>query len=399
MCSMAAEALGPAGSVALLTAGLDGLAAEDLRSLSAVEQGRCIRNLLAQRNRMDAEISRRVAVFDRTGAYGVDGMHSAAAWLGREGHLAPNAASEQIRVARELVALPHVADAFAAGEVGFAHCATITRVLEDAPAEVVAEAEPELVAVARQTDPRQLKRRTRHLRHTFDPESVEAEAEHLHQRRRLHLSESMDGLYFIDGVLDPETGAMLQTALNSLMLPSSPDDRRTAPQRRHDALGDLLRLQLDRGELPVVGGQRPHLILTADIATLARLPGSRAADLAWGQPVPAETLRRVACDCAVTPIMVTEMGDPLSVGRTRRTFTSAQRRALVLRDKGCVLCGRPPQWTQAHHLRHWIEGGETSVRNGALVCHRCHRKLHEGGFQLVRKPDRTWAAIRPSLPP
>jgi Domain of unknown function (DUF222)/HNH endonuclease len=283
--------------------------------------------------------------------------------------------------------------------VGFQHTALMTRVLDEAPAEVAAEAEPALVEVARRVDPHRLGMLTRHLRHTFAPEAVLQDAEHNHERRRLHLSESWEGLYFIDGVLDTEGGALLRTALDALMGPRSGDDDRTAAQRRADALTDLARRQLDGGELPQVGGQRPHLTLTADIATLARLPGSRAADLDWGQPVPAETLRRIACDASLTCVLVSADGEPLSVGRARRTFTASQRRALVLRDKGCVLCGRPAAWCSGHHLVHWIDGGETSVRNGALLCHVCHRRVHEGRFRLVRTPDGTWASVRDPRPP
>ncbi|HXM56641.1 MAG TPA: HNH endonuclease, partial [Candidatus Dormibacteraeota bacterium] len=116
-------------------------------------------------------------------------------------------------------------------------------------------------------------------------------------------------------------------------------------------------------------------------------------------PVPAETLRRLACDASVTCVLVSAEGDPLSVGRTRRTFTPAQRKALALRDGGCVLCGRPAAWTACHHLHHWIDGGETSVTNGALLCHRCHVRVHEGGYRLVRRPDRTWTAVRDPRPP
>ena len=98
-------------------------------------------------------------------------------------------------------------------------------------------------------------------------------------------------------------------------------------------------------------------------------------------------------------MLVSESGDPLSVGRTRRTFSGPLRKALALRDQGCVLCGRPVAWCTGHHLVHWIDGGETSKENGALVCGRCHRKVHEGGFRLVRKPEGGWAAVRPARPP
>jgi Domain of unknown function (DUF222)/HNH endonuclease len=378
---------------------LDQLDREDLAGMPSVALGEQIEGLFTILNRTAAAISRRVAAFDRGRGCAAYDAHSTAAWLRQRVRLAPNAASEQVRVARQLCRHAEAGQAFAAGEVGFAHTQVITRVLEDAPAEVAGEAEPALVEAARRTDPHRLGMLTRHLRHTFAPEAVLAEARHDHERRRLHLSESMDGVFYLDGVLDTETGALLRTALDAVMGPPAKNDERTPAQRRHDGLGDLLRQRLDSGELPMVGGQRPHLTLSADLATLARLPGSRAADMDWGQPVPAETLRRIACDASVTCVLVSAAGDPLSVGRTRRTFTPAQRRALALRDGGCVLCGRPVAWTACHHVEPWIDGGETGVANGALLCHRCHVSVHEGGYRLVRRPERTWTAVRDPLPP
>src|SRR5215472_10323385 len=400
MCSVAAAALGPAlASLDGLVESFDQLAREEPRDLPSSLLGEQIAALFMLRSRMDAEIARRVAVFDRTRGFAACDAHSTTAWLRGEVRLSPNAASEHVRVARQLDRLPEVGRAFAAGEVNLQHVQTITRVLEEAPAEVAEEAGPSLVDLAQRIDPHRLGAVTRHLRHTFAPDAVVRDEVHHRERRRMHLSESTDGVYYLDGVLDTETGAMLRTALDSLMGPPARDDERSWPQRRHDALGDLVRRQLDGGELPQVGGQRPHLTLTASVETLAKLPGSKAADLDWGVPVSGELLRRVACDCELTCILVDGNGDPLSVGRTSRTFTPAQRRALVARDRGCVLCGRPAAWCDSHHVVDWIDGGETSVANGALVCARCHHRLHEGGYRLVRKPDRTWTAIRGPQPP
>ena len=138
-------------------------------------------------------------------------------------------------------------------------------------------------------------------------------------------------------------------------------------------------------ELPRAGGQRPHLTLFADLQTLQQQPGSRAAELDWGQPVPGETARRLACDAALTPILVDERGEPLSVGRTTRVIPPWLRRALVARDRTCRWpgCDRPACWTDGHHLRHWVDDGETKLANTALVCRRHHVRLHEGGYRLV----------------
>jgi len=81
-------------------------------------------------------------------------------------------------------------------------------------------------------------------------------------------------------------------------------------------------------------------------------------------------------------------GQPLSVGRARRTIPAAMRRALSLRDRGCAYpgCDRPPEWTDAHHIRHWADGGETALSNLVLLCRLHHRRVHEEGWKLSRGP-------------
>ena len=399
MCAVAVAAFTQDSPLDMFSDALEQLDREEPLDMSSTALGQQIECLFTLQNRLSAAITRHLAVFDRTQGYAAFDAYSTASWLRHRVRLSPNAASEQVRVARQIDRHPTASRAFAVGELGFQHTQIITRVLDEAPAEVTAEAEPALVEVAHQVDPHRLGMLARHLRHTYAPEAVLQDAVDNRERQRLYLSESMDGLYFLDGVLDTEGGALLCTALDALMGPLSRDDNRSAAWHRAEALKDLVRRQMDGGELPQVGGQRPHITLTADLATLAKLPGSRAADLDWGQPVPAETLRRIACDAALSCVLVSADGEPLSVGRARRTFGPSQRRALVLRDKGCVLCGRPPAWTAGHHLKHWIDGGETSVRNGALLCHMCHHRVHEGGFRLVRKPDGTWVAVRDKRPP
>ena len=259
-----------------LSEALDQLEREDPLDMPSSALGQQIDGLFTVLNRLASALTRQIAVFDRTQGYAAFDAHSTAAWLRQRVRLSPNAASEQVRVARQLDRLPEVGRAFAAGDVGFQHTAVMTRVLDEAPAEVAREAEPALVQVARRVDPHRLGMLTRHLRHTFAPEAVLDEAGRNYERQRRSLSESMDGLYYLDGVLDTEGGALLRTALDAIMGPPACDDGRPPTWHRAEALKELARRQLDAGELPRVGGQRPHLTLTADIATLARLPGSRA---------------------------------------------------------------------------------------------------------------------------
>ena len=89
------------------------------------------------------------------------------------------------------------------------------------------------------------------------------------------------------------------------------------------------------------------------------------------------------CDAGIIPMIFTGPGRPLHVGRTRRTFTPAQRRALAARDRGCTFPGahRRASASQAHHLEHWEHGGPTDLDNAALLCRYHHQLLHREGWQ------------------
>jgi Domain of unknown function (DUF222) len=95
-----------------------------------------------------------------------------------------------------------------------------------------------------------------HLRHCLEPDGVLNDANEAYDRRFVHLSQTLDGIFRLDGQLDAEGGAALRSALEALMGPPADDDDRTATQRRADALVELARQQLDGGALPEVAGQK-----------------------------------------------------------------------------------------------------------------------------------------------
>jgi hypothetical protein len=216
----------------------------------------------------------------------------------------------------------------------------------------------------------------------------------------------------------------------------------------------LARRALEGGRLPQTGGVRPQLTVLVDLDSLVGHPGtgSLGGDTACG-PLDPEACRRLACDGAVTRVLVTRHprlhghhdpghhghdpgpyvdpggqrghhdpdGDqglaaqlraaaallppvlggapsqPLDVGRTSRVVSPAQRTALAVRDGGCVFpgCDRPLAWCEAHHLWHWLHGGPTDLDNLALLCRAHHRAVHEGGWQLTRAPDGRLTATPP----
>ena len=132
-----------------------------------------------------------------------------------------------------------------------------------------------------------------------------------------------------------------------------------------------------------------HMLIIAGHDLLTGVPGAAPARLCDGTMIPADTARRVACEAALTRVVLDAEAEPLELGRTTRLFSTAQVRALIARDQGCrwTGCDTPPVTCTPHHVTWWTNGGGTDVTNGALLCPVHHRMVHEDRWQLTRDPD------------
>jgi len=220
------------------------------------------------------------------------------------------------------------------------------------------------------------------------------------ERRGLHVSPTVFGMVRVDGDLDPENGQALITAIRAVVdaetRSGDESDTRTPSQRRADALGEICRRHLACADRPLVGGERPQVSVLVDLEALQG--GAGRAELEEAGPIDAESARRIACDAAVARVITKAPSEPIDVGRRSPVVSPALRRALVVRDRGCTFpgCDRPPGWCDGHHVKHWADGGETSLANTTLLCRRHHRLVHPpNGFRLVmadgrpvfRRPD------------
>jgi hypothetical protein len=431
----------PASLAALATV-VDRLAAEDLDALPDAQAAQRVLVLRGLIERLEGVWLRELAGVDGRGAAGTDHgvpVASTAGWLRARTRMGLPDAHQRVRVARALHRGPlgGTAQALATGELSYPHAAALTRSTQALPAATVAQAEPVLLEAARRLDPPRLRKVVGHLGEVADPDAADTRVQRQHDRRGLWVAPTFEGMVAVDGLLDPEAGETLLTALEPLARPSTADDDRTAAQRRADALTELARRQLEGGRLPQSGGVRPQVTVTVDLASLLGQPGLPSAEGGWVGPLPAETARRLACDAAVTRVLVTrhhrddhhaagEASDnsgadddlaarlraamtllppalggarpePLEVGRATRVVAPAQRTALTVRDGGCRFpgCDRPVAWCDAHHLRHWLHGGPTDLQNLVLLCRGHHHAVHEGGWRLHRHPDGTFTATPP----
>lgn len=204
-------------------------------------------------------------------------------------------------------------------------------------------------------------------------------------KARVSLSQPFDD----DGIaeyrlrLDPEGKEVLEAALGPLSAPqpsSQGPDPRSSDQRRGEALVEICRrAAAARGG--AAGTTKATVFVTVDYQDLKARAGAGRCALS-GQLLAPETIRRIACDATIIPVVLGSGSEVLDVGRARRLFTPGMLRAMWLRDKGCTIpgCAAPPTWADAHHLVHWVDGGVTALTNGALLCGRHHTIAHQKGW-------------------
>jgi hypothetical protein len=364
----------------------------------------------------EAAFTHVLADFDAAG----DGerLHAAPStqsWLRGVLGLASGEASERVRVARAsrttlaapvaaLVAGSSASDSSAsdsdlessgdestggpATHLSYEHVRAVHRTLRALPPSVHQDAVETLTVLAGHLGVDDLRAAGRHLRSVVDPDGSARHAESDFGRRWLSISPLLDGMSSIDGVLDAESATRLTMALAPYLVPSDPDDLRTADQRRADGLVEIVETAVRSGDLPTLSGASTALQVEVPFATLvgdsprpARVVGNTASAV-WLLPASAE---RLSCDASVRRLLFDPTGVPLDLGRQVRAFTSAQRKALAARDAGCRFpgCGRPAQHTDAHHIVPWARGGVSDLTNGLLLCRHHHRRVHEGGWTIT----------------
>jgi Domain of unknown function (DUF222)/HNH endonuclease len=373
--------------VSTLLSALEELRAEDLGALSADALASDLDELERASRIVDAELGRRLSEFERRRAFAVDGHLSTAAWLAHRQGLSRSAAEGRVRRAQALERMPAVARAFGDGDVSESAVHVLSAAREAAP-EAFARSESALLEVARSMSFGELRRVVDTWRIAADPDRALEDEDRRFERRRLDVGTTIDGMVRVDGELDPETGQALIAALRAVVdvetRTSTTADPRTPTQRRADALGEVCRQWLDSLERPTVAGERPHVVVTMDVSALRG--GASAAELEDAGAVTAATARQFACDANVSRVITRGASEPLELGRRTKVVPAPLRRAVAVRDRGCRFpgCGRPPGWCDAHHVRHWADGGETALDNLVLLCRPHHRVIHRGfGVEMV----------------
>ncbi|MFC4694209.1 HNH endonuclease signature motif containing protein [Geodermatophilus arenarius] len=358
--------------------------------------------LVAERNRIDARLARAVRAAELSQAPERDGLTSMASWLRGHCRLSGAAAARLVRTGRALEHLPALAEAH---DAGLATSEQMAKAAEAVTPERLASAVEQgvdlavvdavLTGVAIEQSHADLVAVVQHYCNALDPDGPEPDPT---EGRSLTLARHADGSLSFRGHLDAVGGERLQTALEAHVQADRPaGDERTRAQRLGDALVQVADNVLTSGSLPTLRGHRPQIAVVIDLDDLVDPAGRpNAGRMGFGATISAARARWLACDGAVSRVVFGPDGAPLDLGRERRLMSRHIRRAAELRDGGCVFagCGAPTWWCDVHHLVHWIDGGDTSLDNAALLCERHHTKVHHG-FRVERRPDGRWRTYRP----
>jgi hypothetical protein len=338
-----------------------------------------------------------VCEFDNRFGFAKWSFKSCAEWLAWRCQISLSAAREKVRTALALSDLPAISAAFANGRLSYTKVRALTRVAR-------AHDEDLLLAYALDATAAQVEERCRQMRNVR-PKATDS-ARHVWEQRSLTVARNPErGTIIITVEVPAEDGELVSQALDRAVASgdvaqgrdhiaaygeerSSTDSWRA---QQADALIAMARAYLAgaaaSGRTATDGkesgaGVADHYQLVVHVDEKSLRGGAGRSDL------PLETVRRLSCDGNLLALIDDDRGRPLALGRKRRVVSPALKKALLSRDRGCSFPGcQRKHYIDAHHLKHWANGGRTELDNLTLLCSYHHHLLHEGGFSICRRHD------------
>lgn len=233
----------------------------------------------------------------------------------------------------------------------------------------------------------------------LDQDGAEPKEEQAMRMRGVTIGVARDGVVPLRGSLLPEVAAQFQRICDATGSPRAgegvsfrpdgdghsgfADDPRTSSQKRHDALATALSVAASSEQLPTIGGAAPTLVISVRAEDLVSDTGWAHVD-GIDAPVSVRAAAHAGCAGVIQRVLLGENGRIQRVGTEERVFNRHQRRAIALRDGGCIIpgCGVRAAWCEIHHVVDHAQGGPTDTDNGVLLCWNHHRFIDHGGWKI-----------------
>ena len=319
--------------------------------------------------------------------------------IGRGGTCSKRQAERISRRAEAMGSLPAVSGQLGKGRIGTEHADTLAHAvnrLDDDGRTVLQSLDEELAAAAAASTPAQFRR---YVERVVDQLAADRGLERAaRQRNATALTKGINsetGMYWLRAEFDPESGARLFRAIDAQTAalakgsePTSPTTSMSPPDRSNLAARALVDLATSPNRSTRPG--RVELLALVDLGTLVGgLRDDSVCEFDDGTDIPVATMRRLACDAHILPVVLGGDGVVLDVGRSRRLATEDQRRALraMYRTCGIGTCDVPFDRCEIHHVDEWgAHEGDTNLDRLIPSCSRHHHLVHEGGWQLELDP-------------
>jgi hypothetical protein len=440
----------------MVSAGLSYLASCDAAQLPTAVQAETLCGLERAEAVHTAARAKVLAAFAAQNGYEADAAFGPKTWLRAQTKVTQGAAAGAVAWAARLQAHPIMATALAHEEITASWARQICQWTDQLPGDHQADADQILLAAA--TAGATLRDLAGLAREMIERAGAGQDDDGGFGDRSLWLHTTLGGAGTVRGELTGRCAAALAVVLDALGKKRGPEDTRSAPQRRHDALEDACDRLIRAGMIPGRDGQSPQVQVHVDLATLRDLPGGSVAEATWtsaksaaaGVPgavrLTGPDAEAASCGAAIVPVITghldwtaldtladrqrlradllraaidvlsgpgglashlrgsllgrpfTGLSQPLDIGRATRVIPPHLHRALTIRDGHCQFpgCDQPPPVCEAHHLTPWARGGPTSLDNLALLCRFHHLiAVHHWGWTLTRSRDGTTTAHHP----
>ncbi len=330
--------------------------------------------------------------FDDVKGWDASGSKHCVAWMNLELGIGSKLGWEYLKVGRQLRALPTTTALFRAGKLSWSKVRAIARVADE-------ESEKLLCHAALDASVSDVYRLCREYQWQQDNDSDKNDNERAAQQwksRSLIWKLANNGNTCIQLTLPPEIAqAFLSSVEHSLnLLNESAEHNKTQRSelsisaRRADAAVLMAEASLQADTRNIAAADRYQVIVSVESGDLTA-PMKKLPTVKHAGPIARETARRIACDCSITNNVLNN-GEPVSIGRKSRLWPAAMSRAIKNRDKHCQFNGcTQTRNLQIHHIKHWADGGTTSIDNGVCLCQACHTKVHEGGYKIQRVENNT----------
>ncbi|HEY3530658.1 MAG TPA: DUF222 domain-containing protein [Nocardioides sp.] len=389
--------------IGAVEAALKDVAGVDPTFMRAGEKAAALRRVHALEGRLTGLRLRLMAASEELAQETAD--HSVATWLASETRTDPRAQAGDLALARGLDRRwTRLGAAVGEGSVNLAQARVIAHALDDLPtgevdAETLVKAEETLVGYAGQYAPAQLRRLGRRILQVAAPETCEqAEGKALEREERraaavasLGFHRCGDGTTRISGRVADAVADRLRTYLDAYTSPrhrTAVHEEPVGPRRRLGEAFAAFLEAVDPDRMPLHGGDATTVIVTIDHQMLASTLAG--VGLVGEEPISAAQARRLACTAQIIPAVLGGNSEVLDLGRSRRLFSPAQRKAMAVRDRRCRAegCTVPAAWCEAHHAKQpWTAGGRTDLDDGVLLCSWHHHRAHDHHYDTRRRPD------------